>query len=218
MALLPIVIAYLLGSIPFGIMVSRLYGVRDIRAHGSGNIGATNVWRVVGARAAVWVYLGDVGKGVAAVLLARLFAERSLTAQVSFEGHLVLAALAAVAGHLFPVFARFRGGKGVSVALGGTIVLLPLETLAGCVIFCGIVAATRLISLGSLAGAVGFFAIVAAEKYLSIRDVSALYVYLAAALTVLIVVAHRRNIGRLINGKERKFSFSSKSREAGFDA
>ncbi|MEW5995222.1 MAG: glycerol-3-phosphate 1-O-acyltransferase PlsY [Candidatus Zixiibacteriota bacterium] len=215
MIALPIAIAYILGSIPFGLIVSRIYGVRDLRAHGSGNIGATNVWRVIGAKAAAWVYLGDIGKGALAVLLAQWLAHHFRISNISVHLLLVLAALAAVVGHLWPLFARFRGGKGVNTALGAMFVLLPLETLAGCIIFSVVVAASRFMSLGSLAGTVGFFLIVALERYLAAIEIPEVYVYLAAALVVLIVVAHRRNIQRLIAGKERKFSFSSKSREAG---
>jgi glycerol-3-phosphate acyltransferase PlsY len=212
---LPIVIAYLLGSIPFGLIVARLSGVRDIRARGSGNIGATNVWRVAGLKAALWVFLGDIGKGVLAVLCARWLAERAATGVLSGDTLIVVCALAAVLGHLFPLFVGFKGGKGVNTALGAMVVLLPLETVAGCVIFTIVVATSRFVSLGSIAGAVGFFLVVAAEKYLALREISAVYVCLSGAITALILIAHRQNLRRLIAGTENRFSLSARSKEAG---
>ncbi len=207
----PIVIAYLLGSIPFGLLVSRWYGVPDIRQHGSGNIGATNVWRVVGAKAALWVYLGDIAKGAAAVGFARYFHAHLMTSSVASDGLLVACALAAVLGHMFSLFLRFKGGKGVNTALGAMLMLLPLETAASFIIFIAVVTASRYISLGSLAGAVGFFLIVAVEKYVLSYDVATIYVYVAGVVAVLIVIAHRQNIRRLIAGTESRFVFSRKS-------
>jgi len=214
---LPILIAYLLGGIPFGLIVSRIFGIKDIRSHGSGNIGATNVWRVIGPKAAVWVYLGDIGKGVAAVALAGCFARHFDTAFLQIDTFLVICALAAVLGHLFPVYLGFKGGKGVNTALGAMIMLLPLESLAGFVIFIIVVVASRFISLGSIVGVVGFFVIVAAEKYLMARDMAAIYVYLAGALAALIVITHRQNICRLVSGTENRFSLSTKSGKARSD-
>jgi glycerol-3-phosphate acyltransferase PlsY len=216
-AVVPIFIAYLLGGIPFGLIISRLFGVKDIRSHGSGNIGATNVWRVVGARAAVWVYIGDIGKGIIAVAVARYWANSFGTTFLPTDTFLVVCALAAVLGHLFPLYLRFKGGKGVNTALGGMIMLLPLETLAGFVIFVIVVAASRFISLGSMAGGVGFLGVVAAEKYLMARDMAAIYVYLAGTLAALIIITHRQNIRRIIDGKENRFSLSSKPSKAGSD-
>jgi glycerol-3-phosphate acyltransferase PlsY len=207
----PIIMAYLLGSIPFGFLVSRVFGVGDIRRHGSGNIGATNVWRVVGRRAAAWTYVGDIGKGAAAVLLARYWSGAFDVTPDIIDPLLVATALAAVTGHMFPVYLRFRGGKGVSTALGGVMVLLPLESLAGLLVFVLVVAFSRYISLGSMAGAVSLGVVVVTEKYLLQRDIAVIYVGLAAVLAVLIVLTHRHNIGRLLSGTENKFSLSSGS-------
>lgn len=207
----PILIAYLLGAIPFGLIVSRLFGIKDIRSQGSGNIGATNVWRVAGFRAAVWVYVGDVGKGVMAVLLAMFFADSFDIIFFSRDTFLVACALAAVLGHIFPVYLGFKGGKGVNTALGVMITLLPLESIAGFIIFMVVLMASRFVSLGSIAGVVGLFVIVAAEKYLLAREMAAIYVYLAFTVVLLIIVTHRRNISRLLAGTENQFSFSSKS-------
>jgi len=218
MTVVPILVAYLLGGIPFGLIVSRIFGIRDIRSFGSGNIGATNVWRVAGVKAAIWVYIGDIGKGVAAVTIARYFVTHFDTAFFPEDTFLVICALSAVLGHMFPLYLRFRGGKGVNTALGAIIMLLPLETLVGFIIFIIVVATSRFISLGSIVGVVSLFVIVATEKYLMARDIAPIYVYLAGILVVLIVISHRHNIRRLISGRENKFSLSSKSREAGSDA
>ncbi len=212
---LPIIIAYLLGAIPFGLIVSRLLGVRDLRSRGSGNIGATNVWRVAGFKAAVWVYLGDIGKGVGAVILARCYAGHFDIGIFPRDTFLVMCALAAVLGHIFPVYLGFKGGKGVNTALGALITLLPLETAAGFIIFIIVVATSRFISLGSMTGAVGFCAIVAVERYLMSREMAAIYVYLAFIIAVLIIVTHRENIRCIISGTENKFSFSLRSNRDG---
>jgi glycerol-3-phosphate acyltransferase PlsY len=207
-----IVAAYLLGAVPFGVIVSRWYGIKDIRAYGSGNIGATNVWRVAGFKAAVWVYLGDIGKGAAAVMLGRGLAERPDVSLLPRDVFLVVCALAAVLGHIFPIYLKFRGGKGVNTALGAMLVLLPLETAVGFIIFVLVAVTSRFISLGSLAGAVGFCVFVVLERLLMLRHIAAIYVYLAIGVAVLILITHRANIRRLLSGTEPKFSFSSKTK------
>ncbi|HVP07382.1 MAG TPA: glycerol-3-phosphate 1-O-acyltransferase PlsY, partial [Candidatus Acidoferrum sp.] len=148
--ILPIVVAYLLGAIPFGLIIARLYGVHDVRQSGSGNIGATNVWRVAGPRAAAWVYLLDIGKGAAAVAIARFVHQDTIQRDL----FLVFCAMAAVLGHVFPVYLRFRGGKGVNTGLGVMLSLLPLETLISVAVFVIIVALSKFISLGSIIAAV----------------------------------------------------------------
>ena len=113
-ALTAILIAYLVGAIPFGLVVARIFGVRDIRQVGSGNIGATNVLRTLGMRAAVWVFLLDIGKGAVPVLLAGSVSQSAIRPDL----FLVLVGLAAVLGHVLPVYLGFRGGKGVATAFG----------------------------------------------------------------------------------------------------
>ena len=129
LAVIAVLIAYLLGAIPFGMIVARLYGAGDIRTLGSGNIGATNVWRVAGAKAAVWVYLGDIAKGTAAVLVGRYVAQHFQPTMLPIDTFLVLCALTAVLGHVFPVYLGFKGGKGVNTALGTMLVLLPMARI-----------------------------------------------------------------------------------------
>lgn len=198
--------AFLLGGLPFGLLVARAYGVRDIRQHGSGNIGATNVWRVVGRKAAIWVYVLDISKGVAAVLIAKAVNQTLLPQDTFF----VLVAIAAVCGHVFSPYLGFRGGKGVNTGLGVMLVLLPLEILGGLVVFTVIVAVTKYISLGSIVAAVALPALVLIEREFLGREIASIYLYLTVILAVLVIFTHRKNVERLIAGTENRFSLSSK--------
>ncbi|UCG62621.1 MAG: glycerol-3-phosphate 1-O-acyltransferase PlsY [Candidatus Zixiibacteriota bacterium] len=206
-AVLAIALTYLLGAVPFGLIISRLAGVGDIRKLGSGNIGATNVWRVAGFKIAVWVFVADIGKGALAVLMARYFVpEPGLR-----PDHLyVICAAAAVLGHVFPVYLGFRGGKGVNTALGAIVALLPVETLIGLGVFAVTVLLFRYVSLGSILGAISFCVVVVIEKFALKSPLETIYVYLSILVAVLIVFTHRQNIKRLSNGTENRFSFSSR--------
>jgi glycerol-3-phosphate acyltransferase PlsY len=205
-----IVAAYLIGAIPFGLLIARLYGVKDVRLHGSGNIGATNVWRVAGPKAAVWVYILDIGKGVAAVLGAKLFAPYWLPLEIT----LILVACAVVAGHVFPVYLKFHGGKGVNTALGALIVLLPIETGLTIVIFAITLTLTHYVSAGSMVAAVSLPLILAIEVVGLSRDIATPYAILAIVVAFLVLITHRQNIRRLIAGTESRFSWSSGKKEA----
>lgn len=204
-----IVAAYLLGSIPFGLIVSHLAGVDDIRKLGSGNIGATNVWRVAGFKAAIWVFIGDIGKGALAVALARYFATGN-TGAIRIDHLLVICALMAVLGHVFPVFLKFRGGKGVNTALGAIAALLPIETFVAFAVFIVVVMLFRYVSLGSIIGVIAFGVVVVVEKFVMKSNIDIIYVYLSLVMALLIVFTHRQNINRLINGTENRFSFSAR--------
>ena len=175
MHIVAIAVAYLMGAIPFGLIVARWYGIRDIRNEGSGNIGATNVTRVIGFKAAVWVYLGDIGKGVLAVLIARFIALHFGTGIVGYDVFLVIVAVAAVLGHVFPVYIGFKGGKGVSIGLGVMIVLLPYETLLALGIFILTIMLTRYVSIGSMLAGISLFVIVALEKYWISYNIGQIY-------------------------------------------
>lgn len=178
-------LSYLIGAVPFGIVMARLFGLGDLRAIGSGNIGATNVLRTGNKLAALLTLLGDAGKGGAAVLAARL----------SFgEDAAQLAGFAAFAGHAWPVWLGFRGGKGVATFLGTVLVLSFPLGLAACATWLAAAAATRISSLGAIAAAasVPFWA-------LWLRPDAVL---LGAAFAVLIVIFHRHNLARLRAGTE----------------
>ncbi|MCM2272089.1 MAG: glycerol-3-phosphate 1-O-acyltransferase PlsY [candidate division Zixibacteria bacterium] len=203
--------AFVIGGIPFGLLIARAYGVKDIRRHGSGNIGATNVWRVVGRNAALWVYLFDIGKGVLAVSIARLVDQSVMPRDI----FLVLAAAASVFGHIFSPFVGFKGGKGVNTALGVLLVLLPVEGLISFGVFVIVVAISRYISLGSMVAAATLFSVVLFERFFLDRDLNAIYIALTLVLLLTIIYTHRENIRRLINGTESKFSLSSRSAGGG---
>ncbi len=213
--LLPIVFAYLVGAIPFGLIVAHLAGVRNLRDVGSGNIGSTNVWRAAGPTAAAWVFAGDIGKGVIAIMMASYFHTQFEVTLLSYDLFLVVCAVMAVLGHIFPVYVGFKGGKGANTGLGVMLVLLPIPTLIAVAAFLVVVTVTRFVSLGSMAGAVTLFAVVAAQRYLTAFDIAPVYFYLTLLMAVLIVLTHRRNIARLVRGTESRFVLSTRSNKAG---
>jgi len=201
-----VLIGYLLGSIPFGLLISKRSGKVDVRQYGSGKIGATNVLRAAGRKAAALVVVLDVSKGALAVVLAGLIVSRSYLVVGDFGlGALVaqvLAALAAMAGHNWSVFLKFQGGRGVATFFGGLIALCPVAAIFGGQIFVIGAGLTKFASLGSIAGAVGTYAILVPLTIMNGFPIE----YLAYALigTIIIIVMHRGNIRRLISGKERK--------------
>jgi len=208
-----VLIGYLLGSIPFGVLIGRQGAKVDIRQYGSGKTGATNVLRTAGRKAAIMVVFLDGWKGVLAVVLAGLIVGRSYLVVGDFAlGMLiaqVLAALAAVAGHIWPVFLKFHGGRGVSTFFGGLIALCPVAAIFGgelAIIGAGL---TRYASLGSIAGVVGTYTILVPLTILNGFPIE--YLVYALIGTVVIIFMHRDNIARLMSGKERKLG--GKTRE-----
>jgi len=204
--IIPILLAYLLGAIPFGLLIAKSRGITDIRALGSGNIGATNVWRVAGPKVAIWVYILDISKGIAAIMIARAFNQTFMDRDI----FLVLCALSAVLGHIFPVYLAFRGGKGVNTALGVLFALVPAQALVALTVFIVIVALTHYISLGSLLGGICLVVTLLIQKFIFAMPIASVYIYLSIALALLIVYTHRENIVRLASGTESRFSLSSK--------
>ena len=183
-------LGYLVGSIPFAWLVSRLATGIDVRRAGSGNVGAANVLRTSGVTIAVCVLLLDMAKGAAGVLwVARLSPGESGPA---------LAGLAAVLGHVYPVWLRFRGGKGVATAAGVFSVLTPLAIGPAAIVFVVTVWSTRYISLGSI------LATLALSPLAWTTGASSAATATAAGVGVLIVFRHRSNIGRLRDGSERR--------------
>ncbi len=201
-----VIIGYLLGSIPFGVLISRRSARVDIRGHGSGKTGATNVLRTAGAKAAAMVVSLDLLKGVLAVVFAGLIVDRGYLVVGSFGlGVLVaqvMAALAAMAGHNWPVFLKFKGGRGVATFFGGLIALCPPAAIFGGEIFILGAGLTRFASLGSIAGAVGAYAILMPLTILNGFPIE--YLVYALIGTIIIIVMHRDNIKRLMSGNERK--------------
>ena len=201
-----VIIGYLLGSIPFGALVSRRSAKVDIRQHGSGKTGATNVLRTAGSKAAAMVVSLDVLKGALAVVFAGLIVGRGYLVVGDFGlGALVaqvVAALAAIAGHNWSVFLKFKGGRGVATFFGGLVALCPPAAIFGGEILILGAGLTRFASIGSIAGVVGAYTILMPLTIMNGFPIE----YLAYALigTIIIIVMHRDNIKRLISGKERR--------------
>jgi glycerol-3-phosphate acyltransferase PlsY len=198
--------AYLLGSIPFGLLLAKLFGRTDVRKAGSGNIGATNVLRVAGPAAGILTLLFDAGKGWLAVWIASRLMHGS-------SSMMIAAGFLALVGHCFPVWLRFRGGKGVATAAGIFLALCPEALLAALILFALVVWYSRYVSLGSLVAAAGIPLLV----YLlwAPHFAPPIIVTLASsAIALLVIYQHRANIGRLIRGEEPQFSVSKKQDEA----
>ena len=198
-------VAYLLGSIPFGLIVSRVFGRGDVRKEGSGNIGATNVSRVAGPLAGILTLLLDGAKGSAAVLVAGRYSNDSAM-------WMVIAGLAVLVGHCFPVWLRFKGGKGVATAAGVYLAMSPPAFLGGLILFSLIAGYSRYVSLGSVAAAV---AMPLLTYFLWAPHHAPPLVVTIASLTIaiLIVYKHDANLQRLAEGTEPKFSFRRKNAE-----
>ena len=201
-----VLVGYLLGSIPFGLLIGKRSNKVDVRQYGSGKIGATNVLRAVGRKAAALVVFLDVSKGALAVVLAGLIIGRSYLVVGDFGlGALVaqvLAALAAMAGHNWSVFLKFQGGRGVATFMGGLIALCPVAAIFGGEIFIIGAGLTKFASLGSIAGTVGTYAILVPLTIMNGFPIE--YLVYALIGTIVVIVMHRDNIRRLVSGKERK--------------
>ena len=205
------VFAYLLGSIPFGYLLVRIFRGQDIRQTGSGNIGATNVARSGAKGLGIATLALDALKGATAVGLAAFLAaskfnlcESPLTSFCVAPLRLMsLAALFAVLGHVFPVWLRFKGGKGVATALGVFCILFPKAILVALAIFILVVAITRYVSLGSILGAIAF---PIAAYFMQNPDWLSLL--LASGVSLVIILKHHQNISRLLAGTENRFGGS----------
>ena len=222
--MLVIVIAYFIGSIPFGYLIVRAREGADIRETGSGGTGATNVSRRAGKVAGLVTLLLDALKGASAVLITRMFLGLSsfslgvrtsgnifqaLEIDVSVQSAnwwLAAAAIAVILGHIFPVWLGFRGGKGVATGVGVFLVLAPIAVGFAAVVFLLIVWLTRYVSLGSVVAAttIPLFVLLQHEFIRPVRDLLPL-LSAASAGALLIVFAHRQNIRRLLQGTESKF-------------
>jgi len=208
LSLIVAVMAYLLGSIPFGYLLVRIFRGEDIRLTGSGNIGATNVARSGAKGLGIATLALDAIKGALAVWLAAVLAGSKYNLCGDFIQHpcapalrlMSLAALFAVLGHVFPVWLRFKGGKGVATALGVFCVLFPAAILVALAIFIVVVAATRYVSLGSILGAIAF---PAAAYFLQSTD--AVSLLLASSVSMIVILKHHQNISRLLSGTESRF-------------
>jgi glycerol-3-phosphate acyltransferase PlsY len=198
--LLTLPLAYLLGSIPFGYLLVRTFRKQDIRSMGSGNIGATNVVRSGAKGLGIATLLLDLGKAFAAVMLARHIAPGSFDLAVA-------AAIAAVLGHVFPVWLGFRGGKGVASALGVFLALTPRSALCVLAVFLVVVMLTRYVSLASIVAAAAF----PIFGFLFVPNRSPIVIAGFLFIPLLIVVKHFGNIRRLLSGTESRFGSGRKA-------
>jgi glycerol-3-phosphate acyltransferase PlsY len=198
MIFLAIILSYLLGSIPTSYIVGKLWKGIDLRKHGSGNVGATNTFRVLGPIPGVTVLLVDILKGLVAVLLiTRLVVSGS----ISGEWIKVFCGLAAICGHNWTIFLKFRGGRGVATSIGVFFGLVPQAIGITMIVGVAIIALSRYVSLGSISGAILFPILVCHFK------ISLPYLFFSLLASLLVIIQHIPNIKRLIKGKENKLSF-----------
>jgi len=197
-AVILIVAAYLLGSVPFALVIGKGIFHQDVRESGSGNIGTTNVFRVLGKGAGTLVFIGDLGKGF---LPAFLVAQTSLISTDNQALTAVLAAGAAIVGHTFPIFLKFKGGKGVATGGGAVMALMPWLFLAAFASFWAVLLIGRTVSIASLTAATALSVLVV------ITGQPTAYIVFTIACTAVIFYAHRSNIGRLLKGEENRVSF-----------
>ncbi len=187
---LVLIISYLLGAVPFGYILAKAIKKVDIRRYGSGNIGATNVLRLMGWRVALPVFILDAAKGAGAVLIARAFGGQ--------EPLQLAAALAALIGHSFPIYLGFRGGKGAATGLGVLVPLGGWVTPILLLIAGSVIAVTRYVSLGSILGALSL------PLLFYLFGFGPYYIYFGAAMALLVILRHHANIARLLKGTESK--------------
>ena len=198
------IISYLLGSFPSGFIAGRLGGV-DVRRHGSGNIGATNVLRVLGKKYGYAVFFCDAFKGFLAVRLAIFLAERFETTRSHSDWFGILAALLCVFGHAFPVWLKFKGGKGVATSAGTMLGLAPVATLIAVLVWVIVFEITRYVSVASVTAAVALPS--AIGILLTVHEKNSVAVFYSAILLATVVCwRHRSNFARLLRGTEQRFT------------
>jgi glycerol-3-phosphate acyltransferase PlsY len=206
--IIAVLLAYLIGSIPTAVWVGRIFYRIDIRTKGSGNAGATNTIRVLGLKAGIPVLVIDVFKGWLAVYMANFFHTgwEGFPDPVDFR---IMLAIAAVVGHVFPLYVGFKGGKGIATLLGIGLALYPLGTLIAILVFTTTLILTSYVSLGSIVAALTFP--VVELLILGHRDYPSLII-LSILVAVFVPLTHRKNIGRLLRGEESKFSVKKKKK------
>jgi glycerol-3-phosphate acyltransferase PlsY len=197
-----IVASYLLGSIPSGLVLGKVRGV-DVRQYGSGNIGTTNVLRTVGKKYAAVAMVADMLKGTIAVLIGGWV--------IGSPAGEMAAGFAAIAGHDWSVFIKFRGGRGVATSAGGAMPMQAISPIAGIAVFALVSALTRYVSVGSMVGALSAVAVMA--LFYAFDRVPVEYLIYISAAVALIVVQHRENISRLLSGTENRLGQKAKKLE-----
>lgn len=194
-----IIVAYLIGSIPTALIISRIFFQIDIREFGSGNMGATNTFRVLGPKYGVLVMVGDMLKGISAVALYNLL-PYYLENPIDRTNFMLGLGLAAVAGHIYPIFAQFKGGKGVATLFGMVLAIQPIVAISCVVVFLVVLFLTRYVSLSSILA--GMALPVCVLWVYNEKEV--FYRVFAVAVAALIVLTHQKNISRLLKGNESR--------------
>jgi glycerol-3-phosphate acyltransferase PlsY len=206
--LVTVVIAYLIGAIPVGLVLGKALKGIDIREYGSGKTGATNVLRALGWGPAIATLMGDVAKGTVGVLIGRSLLV-GFGVEASYYGE-VIGGLAAIAGHNWPIYIGGRGGRGVATALGAALALSPLTSILALPVALTIIAISDMASLGSLLGTVLGLLVIGA--LIALGQLTPVYAIFALFAGGMIVFQHRDNIHRLLRGEERKLGIKSKLR------
>ncbi|MET0634977.1 MAG: glycerol-3-phosphate 1-O-acyltransferase PlsY [Chitinophagaceae bacterium] len=197
--LLMLVLAYLIGSVPTSVWVSRYFFNIDIREYGSGNAGATNTFRVLGPKWGTVVMLTDMLKGMLAVKLSLLFPDY-MSNEIQFTNLQIGLGLAAVVGHIFPIWADFRGGKGVATLFGLVVGISPWSALGCSGVFLLVLFLTRFVSLSSILASVTFPIFILIVFNMD----NHIYRVFAIAVALMVILTHQKNIGRLLRGSESK--------------
>lgn len=209
-----LIIAYLLGSIPSAVWIGKRYYGLDIREHGSKNAGTTNMLRVLGKRAALPVFAVDFIKGFVAVAIMSILKYDDAISPIWLINLKIIAVFVAVAGHVFPIFAHFKGGKGVATLIGAVTGIQPNIALFCFVVWLLVLIATHYVSLASIVAGCSFpifVTIFSGSIYRRYGDTSVSFIVFSIVVAVLLVWTHRKNIGRLANGTESKtFIWKSK--------
>ncbi len=204
--ILVFLLAYLIGSLPSAVWIGKWFHDIDVREHGSGNAGATNVIRVLGWTTGIPVLLIDVAKGALATLLPVFFklAEPDSSLLINFQ---IIAGVTAIIGHIFPVFAGFRGGKGVATIFGVLLALHPLLTLSCMGVFLTVLLITGIVSVSSMIAGLAFPAFL----FLLFDSPSVIFKVFSVVVAIALIITHRKNIERLMKGEEKKlFKFGKK--------
>jgi glycerol-3-phosphate acyltransferase PlsY len=199
-----IILAYLIGSIPTAVWIGKFFYNIDVREFGSGNAGATNTFRVLGQKAGIPVLIIDILKGSLAVSAAFL-STYDFVSDEFINLQLVLG-IAALVGHIFPVFAGFRGGKGVATILGIVIFILPLSCCLSLLVFLMVLFASRMVSLSSMLAGISFPFFL----HFVFHNTNSILTIFSVVVALLLIVTHRKNILRIINKQESKIKFASK--------
>lgn len=204
--LLAFLAAYILGSIPTSVWFGKIFYKIDLRNYGSGNAGATNALRVFGNRAGALVLILDALKGFTAIYLSRFFAPESFSSENNLVIYQLLLGSMALLGHVFPVFASFRGGKGIATLVGIAVALFPGAVLICLGVFLLFFLPTRYVSLGSMSAAIAFPVVVV---WIMQSNLTAEIIF-AIAVAVFVPLTHHKNIKRLLKGEENKLLFRKK--------